>query len=164
MATYPRHLKAKAIRDYMIETNTVSMFKEEENETTIFFRSLYEMDGDRVQLVININDTPHLGFQCLLASDVKEEKIPAVLETLNKCNYEIPAIKYVLTDDKCVVVSMFIPVDADHMNPALIMATFAEILKSVNQMHYKKIKEVVGKESDSKVTDLNAVREETTQE
>lgn len=143
MATYPRHKKAKLIRDFMIQTNTVSMFKEDENNDTIFFRSIYPMGEDKKQVVININDSVYLGLQSLLFQEVPVEKKEALLNVLNECNLELPTLKYVLTKDQCVVVSMFFPADENHFNPGLIMGTIVQILKNVSEKHYNKIKEVV---------------------
>ena len=54
MATFPRHKKAKLIRDFMIQTDTVKMFKEDENNDTIFFRSVYlTAKGFIIYLVAN---------------------------------------------------------------------------------------------------------------
>lgn len=143
MATYPRHKKAKLIRDFMIQTNTVNMFKEDENNDTIFFRSIYPMGEDKKQIVININDTAYLGLQGLLFQEVPVEKREAVLKVLNECNLELPTVKYVLTNDQCVVVSMFFPADENHFNAGLIMGTIVQILKNVNDRHYAKMKEVI---------------------
>ncbi len=143
MATYPRHKKAKLIRDFMIQTNTVSMFKEDENDDTIFFRSIYPMGEDKKQVVININDSVYLGLQSLLFQEVPVEKKEALLNVLNECNLELPTLKYVLTKDQCVVVSMFFPADEKHFNPQLIMGTIVQILKNVSEKHYGKIKEVI---------------------
>ena len=143
MATYPRHKKAKLIRDFMIQTNTISMFKEDENDDTIFFRSIYPMGEDKKQVVVNINDSVYLGLQSLLFQEVPEEKSQALLMVLNECNLELPTVKYVLTKDQCVVVSMFFPADENHFNPSLIMGTVVQILKHVSEKHYNKIKEVI---------------------
>lgn len=143
MATYPRHKKAKLIRDFMIQTNTVNMFKEDENNDTIFFRSIYPMGEDKKQIVININDTAYLGLQGLLFQEVPVEKRETVLKVLNECNLELPTVKYVLTNDQCVVVSMFFPADEKHFNAGLIMGTIVQILKHVSERHYDKMKEVI---------------------
>ena len=47
MAAYPRHKKARMLRDFMIQTDTIKMFKEDENDDTIFFRSVYPMGEDK---------------------------------------------------------------------------------------------------------------------
>lgn len=143
MAAYPRHKKARMLRDFMIQTDTIKMFKEDENDDTIFFRSIYPMGEDKRQIVININDSVYLGMQALLAADVPKEKNEAVLKVLNECALEIPTVKYVLTKEQCVVISIFFPADENHFNAQLIMGTIVQVLKHVSENHYAKIKEVI---------------------
>lgn len=143
MAAYPRHKKARMLRDFMIQTDTIKMFKEDENDDTIFFRSIYPMGEDKRQMVININDSVYLGMQALLAADVPKEKNEAVLKVLNECALEIPTVKYVLTKEQCVVISIFFPADENHFNAQLIMGTIVQVLKHVSENHYAKIKEVI---------------------
>lgn len=143
MAAYPRHKKARMLRDFMIQTDTIKMFKEDENDDTIFFRSIYPMGEDKKQIVITINDTVYLGLQALIAANVPEEKNDAVLKVLNECALELPTVKYVLTKDHCVVISMFFPADENHFNAQLIMGTIVQVLKHVNENHYAKIKSVI---------------------
>ena len=143
MAANPRHKKARMIRDFMIETKTIEMFKEEERDDTIFFRSIYPMGEDKKQVVITINDTVYLGVQSLLLNEIPEEKNEAVLACLNECNLELPTVKYVLTKDQCVIVSMFFPVDEAHFNAGLIMGVIVQVMKNVSEKHYEKIKAVL---------------------
>lgn len=143
MAAYPRHKKARMLRDFMIQTDTIKMFKEDENDDTIFFRSVYPMGDDKKQIVITINDTVYLGLQALIKAQVPEEKNDAVLRVLNECALELPTVKYVLTKDQCIVISMFFPADENHFNAQLIMGTIVQVLKHVNENHYAKIKAVV---------------------
>ncbi|MEE1072533.1 MAG: hypothetical protein U0L26_09155 [Cellulosilyticum sp.] len=143
MATYPRHKKARMIRDFMIQTDTIKMFKEDENDDTIFFRSIYPMGEDKKQIVININDSVYLGLQALVAAQVPEEKNDAMLKVLNECSLELPTVKYVLTKDQCIVASMFFPADENHFNAQLIMGTIVQVLKNINEKHYAKIKELL---------------------
>ena len=143
MATYPRHKKARMIRDFMIQPDTIKMFKEDENDDTIFFRSIYPMGEDKKQIVININDSVYLGLQALVAAQVPEEKNDAMLKVLNECSLELPTVKYVLTKDQCIVASMFFPADENHFNAQLIMGTIVQVLKNINEKHYAKIKELL---------------------
>ena len=145
MATYPRHKKAKLIRDYMIESNTVKMFKEEEKDDCIFFRTLYPMSGDKKQVVLTINDTVYVGLQILLTQQVPVEKVDKVLTMLNAFNLELPTVKYVLTKDQCIVVSMFFPADEKHFHAPMIMGATIQVLKNVAEKHYGIIKEIMEK-------------------
>lgn len=140
MAVQPRHKKAKLLRDYMIQTDMIKMFKEEEKDDHILFRTLYPMAEDKKPVVLTINDSIYLALQILIVQNIPEEKAEEVLTLLNECNLELPAVKYVLTQDHCIVISMFFPVDENHFNPALILGTMMQVLKTVSERHYAKIK------------------------
>ena len=142
MAANSRHKKARMLRYFMIETKTVNMFKEDEKDDTIFFRSIYPMGEDKVQVVMTINDSPYLGVQALLLKDVGEDKNTQIIECLNELNLELPTLKYVLTKDHCVVVSMFFPADEKHFGPALIMGTVVQMMKTVANNHFARLKSV----------------------
>ena len=143
MATYPRHKKARMIRDYMIEKDIVKMFKEEEKENVILFRTVYPMKGDNKPVVINVDDTPYVGVQILVVADVPEEKRTTILELINKLNLELPTVKYVITADGGIVSSMFFPADEAHFDAERIVRTTIEIMKVVSEKHYEQIKEAV---------------------
>ncbi len=145
MATYPRHKKARMLRDFMIETNVVGMFKEDEAENTIFFRTAYPMEGDSVQVVINIDDTPYAGVQGLIFKDVPVEKKEAVLELLNSFNLKYPTLKYVLTQDQCVIASMFFTGVETQFNASMVLGTTIEMLKKIASEHYTSLKELITK-------------------
>lgn len=142
MATYPRHKKAKILRDYMIQNDIVKMFKEDEKDDCIFFRTMYPMGEDRKQVVLTVNDSVYLGLQSLLVAQVPAEKNEEVLTYLNQCNLELPTVKYVLTKDQCIVVSMFFTVEDKNMNPAMVIGAMTQVLKNVAERHYAKLKEI----------------------
>ena len=143
MATYPRHKKAKILRDYMIQNDIVKMFKEDEKDDCIFFRTMYPMGEDRKQVVLTVNDSVYLGLQSLLVSEIPVEKNEEVLACLNQFNLELPTVKYVLTKDQCIVVSMFFTVEDKNMNPAMVIGAMTQVLKNVAERHYAKLKEIV---------------------
>lgn len=140
MATYPRHKKARMIRDYMIEKDVIKMFKEEEQENVILFRTVYPMKGDNKPVVINVDDTPYVGTQILVAPEVPEEKKASILELINKFNLELPTVKYVLTADGGVVASMFFPADEAHFDAERIVRTTVEIMRVVSDKQYETLK------------------------
>lgn len=143
MATYPRHKKARMIRDYMIEKDVIKMFKEEEQEKVILFRTVYPMKGDNKPVVINVDDTPYVGTQILVAAEVPAEKRGEVLELINKFNLELPTVKYVLTADDGIVASMFFPADEEHFDAERIVRTTVEVMRVVAGRQYEALKEVL---------------------
>lgn len=143
MATYPRHKKARMIRDYMIEKDVLKMFKEEEQENVILFRTVYPMKGDNKPVVINVDDTPYVGTQVLVLPEVPSEKREEMLELINKLNLELPTVKYVITADNGVVASMFFPADEAHFDAERIVRTTVEIMRVVSDKQYEQLKAVV---------------------
>jgi hypothetical protein len=145
MATYPRHKKARMLRDFMIQTDMVNLFKEDEQQDTIFFRTAYPMLGDNRQVVINIDDTVYAAVQTLLIEDVPQEKTEEVLKCLNEFNLQYPTLKYVLTKDHHIITSMFFNGDENTFNANLILGTTIQMMKNITEKHYGQLKELVGK-------------------
>lgn len=144
MAVFPRHKKARMLRDFMIQTDTIKMFREDEKDNAIIFRSIYPMDGDKKQVILTVEDNVYLGVQALIWQGVSEEKVDEVTKAINQFNLELPTVKYVLTQDRSVIVSMFFPADEKHLNPALIIGTIPQIMKNVAERHYGRLKEILG--------------------
>ncbi len=140
MPANARHKKARLIRDYMIEAKMITMFQEQETEDTIFFRSLYPMGEDKIQLVIDINDTIYLGVQALLIPKISEGKEEAVLSCINQMNLAFPTVKYVLTKDQGVIASMFFVADENHFNAEMTMGVIVQMMRNVASSHYATLK------------------------
>lgn len=145
MATYPRHKKARMLRDFMIETDMIKLFKEDEGENTIFFRTAYPMSGEHKQVVINIDDTIYTGVQTLLIEDVPKDKSQKTLECINEFNLQYPTLKYVLTKDQHVMTSMFFNGDENTFNANLVLGTTIQMLKNIAEKQYNLLKEIAGK-------------------
>jgi len=143
MATYPRHKKARMLRDFMIEADMVKLFKEEEQADSIFFRTVYPMLGDNKQVVINIDDTIYVGVQTLIIENVIEEKEIEILKCINNFNLQFPTLKYVLTQDKHVITSMFFNGDETTFNANLIVGTTIQMMKNIGEKHYGQLKDIV---------------------
>lgn len=143
MATYSRHKKARMVRDYMIEKEVIQMFKEEEQEAVILFRTVYPMDGDNKPVVINIDDTPYVGTQILVIPEVSPEKRGQALELINKFNLDLPTVKYVVTAQDAVVASMFFPADEEHFDAERIVRTTIEMMRVISEKQYLELKEVI---------------------
>ncbi|MDF2612278.1 MAG: hypothetical protein K0S71_64 [Clostridia bacterium] len=144
MATYPRHKKARLLRDFMIETDMVKLFKEDEQESTIFFRTVYPMLGDNKHVVINIDDTVYIGVQTLLVEDVPKEKRMEVLECINEFNFQFPTLKYVMTKDHHIITSMFFNGDENTFNANLVLGTTIQMMKNIAEKHYGQLKSILG--------------------
>ena len=70
-----KHKKARIFRDFLIETNGINMFKEEEKENAILFRSLYPVrEDDKKQFMLIIDDTVYVTMQALIVPEVQKKK------------------------------------------------------------------------------------------
>ncbi len=143
MATYPRHKKARMLRDVIIEADMINLFKEDEQENTIFFRTAYPMAGENKQVVINIDDTLYIGIQTLLAENVPADKEAEVLKCINEFNLQFPTLKYVLTKDQHIITSMFFNGDENSFDGSLILGTTIQMLKNISERHYEILKKVL---------------------
>ena len=101
------------------------------------------MKGDNKPVVINIDDTPYVGTQILMAPEVPVEKRGEVLELLNSFHLELPTVKYVITSDNAIVASMFFPGDEAHFHAERIIRTTIEVMKVVSERQYDRLKEVL---------------------
>ncbi len=144
MATYPRHKKARMLRDFMIETDMIKLFNENEVENTIFFRTAYPMLGEHKQVVINIDDTVYAAVQVLLIENVPQDKQGEVLSCLNDFNLQYPTLKYVLTKDHHIITSMFFNGDENTFNANLVLGTTIQMMKNIAEKHYGELKEILG--------------------
>lgn len=141
--TSTKDKKVKLVRDLMIEKDVYKMFKEDNTEKVTYFRTIYPMQEDKKQVVINIDDSPYAAVQILIAAEVPVEKNNDVLAKLNALNLDLPSVKYVLTTDQCIVASMFFVADEAHFDAMRLVGTVIEMMKTVSNKHYGQIKEVL---------------------
>ena len=145
MAANPRHKKARMLRDFMIETQTVNMFKEEEKENAILFRSLYPVrEDDKKQFMLIIDDTVYVTMQALIVPEVPEEKRDEMLKLINTIHLEYPTVKYVLTPTGQVMTSMVFHAHEKNFDPASTLRCILELFKVITNNHYDRFLKVIG--------------------
>ncbi|MGL4736775.1 MAG: hypothetical protein ACRCW2_04890 [Cellulosilyticaceae bacterium] len=136
MAVTAKHKKARAFRDFLIATNGMNMFREDEIEDAIAFRSLYPLnENDKIQFMIIINDSIYTTMQSLVVSDVPTEKRAAMLELINQIHLEYPTVKYVLTADGQVMTSMSFHSGPENLDSKMVMMCIIEFFKVVAGSH-----------------------------
>ena len=125
-----KHKKARIFRDFLIETNGINMFKEEEKENAILFRSLYPVrEDDKKQFMLIIDDTVYVTMQALIVPEVPEEKRDEMLKLINTIHLEYPTVKYVLTPTGQVMTSMVFHAHEKNFDPASTLRCILELLK-----------------------------------
>lgn len=143
MATYPRHKKARLIRDYMIEKDLFKMFKEDDDDKkVVYFRTAYPMNGESKPVVINIDDSPYIAVQILLKEGIDESIKVDLYEKLNEISLELPPVKFVITPDHSLVASMFFPTSEKAFDAEVIVRIIIEFIKTMGSKAYPKIETV----------------------
>ena len=140
MAVTAKHKKARAFRDFLISSNSVNMFKEEEINNSIVFRSVYQVKEDaKKQFMIIIDDSVYIHMQSLILSDIPEEKRDAMLRVINELHFEYPTVKYVLTKEGHLMTSMAFHATEKSMDPSIIVMCTIEFFKTVAKDHYDRL-------------------------
>ncbi|MHC1749124.1 MAG: hypothetical protein AB9856_12525 [Cellulosilyticaceae bacterium] len=144
MAVTAKHKKARIFRDFLISSESVNMFKEEELEQAILFRSVYPIKPDvNKQFMIIIDDTIYVTMQALIIEEVPVEKRQVVLDYINQIHLNYPSVKYVLTPDNQIMTSMMFHAHENNMDPTMIMMCILEFFKVVGSTHYDELQKVI---------------------
>ncbi len=144
MAVTAKHKKAKVFRDYLIQTESVNMFKEEETDNAILFRSIYTFgENERKQFMLVIDDSVYLAMQALIVQDVPEAKRADVLALINELHFQYPTVKYVLTAEGQIMTSTVYHMHEKNLEPSIIIRCTIELLKAINEQHYPRIKAIL---------------------
>lgn len=144
MAVTSKHKKARVFRDFLIQTEGTKMFKEEENEQAILFRSIFPFpDEEKKQFMLIIDDSIYITMQSLILADIPAEKRDAMIELINQIHYEYPTMKYVLTPDNQLMTSTVYHAHEKNMDSAMIMRCTVELFKTIANNHYGRFKQVL---------------------
>lgn len=144
MAVTTKHKKARIFRDFLIQTEGMNMFKEEENGNVIFFRSIYPFPNEeRKQFMLIIDDTVYLTMQALIIGDIAEEKRDDIIRLINQIQFEYPSVKYVLTPDGQLMTSTIFHAHENNFDPQMIVRCTVELMKVIASQHYPRFKQVL---------------------
>ncbi|MEF9960554.1 MAG: hypothetical protein RR448_06695 [Niameybacter sp.] len=140
-----KHKKARIFRDFLIETDGVNMFKEEEKEHAILFRSMYPVrEEDKKQFMFIIDDSIYVTMQSLIVSEVPEDKRAAMLEVINQIHFEYPTVKYVLTPTGQVMTSTIFHAHEGNFDAGTAVKCTIELFKVIASNHYGRFLAVLG--------------------
>ncbi|MGL4362478.1 MAG: hypothetical protein ACRCSG_04285 [Cellulosilyticaceae bacterium] len=144
MSVTTKHKKARMLRDYFIEVGNMKLFKEEEQDKYIFFRSAFPFaENDAKQFMLILDDSVYLTMQALILQGIPSEKRSAVLELINTLHLQSPSIKYVLTDDGQLMTSAIFHAHEDNLDPKLVMSCVIEMFKTIGKQHYDQFKNIL---------------------
>lgn len=140
-----KHKKARIFRDFLIETNGVNMFKEEEKEHAILFRSMYPVrEDDKKQFMFIIDDSIYVTMQSLIISEVPEEKRSEMIELINQIHFEYPTVKYVLTPTGQVMTSAIYHGHEGSFDAGTAIKCTIELFKVISNDHYARFMKILG--------------------
>lgn len=144
MAVTAKHKKARIFRDFLIQTEGMKMFKEEENENVIFFRSIFPFpDEEKKQFMLIIDDSIYLTMQALILPDIPVEKRDAIVKLINQIHFEYPTVKYVLTPDGQLMTSTVFHAHENNLDPSVVLRCTVELFKVISTQHYDRFKKVL---------------------
>ncbi|OON98012.1 MAG: hypothetical protein ATN36_01935 [Epulopiscium sp. Nele67-Bin005] len=132
-----KHKKARIFRDFLISQNNEKMFKEEEVDNAILFRSVYKVkEDDKKQFMLIFNDSVYITMQSLVVRDIPEDKREHMLRIVNQVQYEYPTVKYVITPEGHLMTSMTFHGTENTLDPATILMCSLEFFKVLTTNHY----------------------------
>jgi hypothetical protein len=144
MAVNPRHKIARHFRDFLIESDSMKMFKEEEMQEAIIFRSIYTLQQDkRVQFMIIMNDSVYISMQSLLFTGVPTEKREKVLDVINQVHILYPTMKFVLSPEGNIMTSMIFHGNENNVDGKMILMCTLEFFKAFDANVYKRFAEIL---------------------
>lgn len=103
--------KAEKLNAYL-EENKLNVFTVEGNEDeyhTAVFRSQIEAKGQRMPLVVIVDDTVFTIVRIWITTGVAAEKKEKLVMFLNEINEKYKAFKYYLREDGSVVLDVYLP-------------------------------------------------------
>lgn len=146
MAVTAKHKKARAFRDFLIETESINMFKEEERENAILFRSIYPVrEDDKKQFMLIIDDSVYITMQALIVPKVQEECYEDVLKLINQIHLEYPTVKYVLTPTGEVMTSMVFHATEKSIDPGVMVRCVIKFFEVLKENHYDRFNAIIAK-------------------
>lgn len=140
MAVTAKHKKARIFRDFLISSNSINMFKEDEINNSVVFRSVYQVkENDKKQFMIIIDDSVYIHMQSLIISDIPEDKRDEMLRVINQLHFEYPTVKYVLTKEGHLMTSMAFHATEKTLDPSIIIMCTIEFFKAMAKDHYDRL-------------------------
>ncbi|MGL6174440.1 MAG: hypothetical protein ACRC1P_07500 [Cellulosilyticaceae bacterium] len=140
MAVTTKHKKARIFRDFLINSNSVNMFKEDEINNSIVFRSVYNVkEDDKKQFMLIIDDSVYIHMQSLILADIPEEKRDEMLRVINQLHFEYPTVKYVITKEGHLMTSMAFHATEKNLDPSIIIMCTIEFFKVLAKDHYDRL-------------------------
>lgn len=142
----------------MLSENGIVCFSEEQVQdelNTTLFRSAMEVEGQRLPLVVIIDDSIYVVCRILIAGKcLTEANRTEALKYLNQLNSHYKTFKYYATEAGELVMDMCLPTTVEQFEPNMIRALIDLSVKNLEE-YYRKLMQIVwGNKSASMTADL----------
>jgi len=142
----------------MLEEHKISCFNEEKIKdelNTVLFRSVMEIDGQRLPMVVIIDDSIYVVSRVLVAGKcINEKNREAVGVFLNKLNGSYKTFKFYTTDAGEVVLDACLPTTVEQFEPDMVRAMIDLSVKCLEEGIFRTLMRIVwgqSKEHDGQI-------------
>jgi hypothetical protein len=131
----------------MLDDHKIGCFHEEQIKdelNTTLFRSVMEIEGQRLPMVVVIDDSIYVVSRVLVAGKCVNEKNRAeVTGFINRLNGLYKTFKFYLTDTGEIVMDACIPTTIEHFEPDMIRAMIDLGIKCLEEGNYRALMKIV---------------------
>jgi hypothetical protein len=136
----------------MLKENEINCFTAEEAKddlNTALFRSSMEIEGQRLPLVVIIDDSIYVICRTLVAGKcVTGENRLETLKYLNTLNCSYKTFKYFATDAGEIVMDICLPTTVEQFEPNMIRALIDLAVKNLEENYRKLMQTIWGNPAD----------------
>lgn len=138
----------------MLKENKIEVFHQEEIQDElkmVLFRSVMEIEGQRLPIVILIDDSIYVICRTLVAGKcVNEENRAEVYRHLNGLNSSYKIFKYFVSENGEIVMDVCLPTTVEQFEPNMVRAIIDLSVKNLEENYRKLMKIVWGTDSEIK--------------
>ncbi len=144
----------------MLKENKIEVFNKEELKDelkTVLFRSAMEIEGQRLPIVILIDDSIYVICRTLVAGKCVDESNSAeVYKHLNFLNSSYKTFKYFVPENGEIVMDVCLPTTVEQFEPNMVRALIDMSVKNLEENYRKLMKVVWGNAGEKKVQEQAA--------
>ncbi|PKN96845.1 MAG: histidine kinase [Chloroflexi bacterium HGW-Chloroflexi-5] len=144
----------------MLKENKIEVFNQEELKDelkTVLFRSAMEIEGQRLPIVVLIDDSIYVICRTLVAGKCVDEANRAeVYQHLNFLNSSYKTFKYFVPENGEIVMDVCLPTTNEQFEPNMVRALIDMSVKNLEENYRKLMKIVWGNAGEKKAQEQAA--------
>lgn len=137
----------------MLKDNKMNVFQEEplkDELKTVLFRSNMEIEGQRLPIVVVIDDSIYVLCRTLVAGKcIKKENEVEVTKLLNHLNRSYKTFKYYTTEAGEIVLDACLPTTVEQFEPNMVRAIIDLSVKNLEENYSGIMQKVWGHRSET---------------